>query len=93
MSTIDEIGYEIQRIPIKKVRVSSYGDKWYVEYRLAKPKYIIDRWWWYDDSTHATYTDAITRAQVLSGFGYHEIVTKKNKIEFDVSNNDESKVN
>ena len=84
MSTIDDIGYEIVKVPITKVRVSHYQDKWYVEYKLAKPKFYVDRWWWYDDSTHATYVDAVTRAQILVGFGFFENVVKKNKIIFDV---------
>jgi hypothetical protein len=82
MSTIDDIGYEIVKVPVSKVRVSHYKHKWFVEYRLKKSKFGIDRWWWYDDSTHATYLDAVTRAQVLSALGYYEIIAKKNKIEF-----------
>ena len=80
MSTIEDIGYEIVKIPVSKVRVSHYKHKWFVEYRLKKPKFVVDRWWWYDDSKYANYLDAHNRAEFLSATGYIESLERKSHV-------------
>lgn len=65
---IDELGLEIIKHPIVSVRVQHHAGKWYVEYR-RKPKYYIDKWWWFDDSTFKDFKDAYNRAQMLATEG------------------------
>jgi hypothetical protein len=76
---ISDLGLEIVLEPIKKVRLQFHGGKWYVEYR-RKPKYFLDRWWWFDDSVYSHYIDAAARAQMLAAVG--GIETMKHKTEF-----------
>ena len=65
---IEELGLEQILHPIKRVRVQYHAGKWYVEYQ-RKPKWILDGWWWFDDSIYADYGDAYTRAQILAAEG------------------------
>ena len=60
--------------------------KWYVEYRVKNPRFwLIDKWWWYDDSTHMNYSDANVRANVLIAYAYVEQIVIKKKEVFDVN--------
>jgi len=68
MQTLDDMGLEIVKYPIKKVRVQCHAGLWYVEYQ-RKPKYYFDKWWWFDDSKHPEYKDAFIRAQELAAEG------------------------
>ena len=68
MSNLSDLGMEIIHHPILQVRLQFHGGRWYVEYQ-RKPKYFFDRWWWFDDSTHAEYNDAFVRAQQLAAQG------------------------
>jgi hypothetical protein len=68
MNTLDEAGYEVIKKPIKRVRVQFHAGLWYVEYQRT-PQYFIDKWWWFDDSTHPEYKDAFQRAQELAAQG------------------------
>ena len=68
MNTLDEAGLEIIKHPIKKVRVQFHAGLWYVEYQRT-PKYLVDAWWWFDDSKHPEYKDAFNRAQELVAEG------------------------
>ena len=72
----DDLGYVLVKVPITKVKLTSYRDKWYVEYR-KKDTSIFTKWWWFDDSIHSNYSDAAVRAQVLSALGYFEKFEKK----------------
>lgn len=81
--TIEDLGYEIVQVPITKVRVSCFNSKWYVEYR-RKNSNIFTKWWWFDDSIHSSYSEANARAQVLTGFGYFEMVKRKNQFILEV---------
>jgi hypothetical protein len=82
MSSLEDLGLEIVKHPITKVRVQFHAGKWYVEYR-RQAKYIFDRWWWFDDSIYSDYKDAYVRAQTLaSDGGVSEI--KHKALEFDV---------
>ena len=65
---LSDQGLEIVLNPIVQVRLSHYNNMWYVEYK-RQPKYFFDKWWWFDDSTHAEYTDAYVRAQTLAAQG------------------------
>ena len=82
MSTLDDLGLEIVKHPITKVRLQFHAGKWYVEYR-RKPQFFFDRWWWFDDSIYADYKDAYVRAQTLAAEGGASEVKYKT-IEFDV---------
>ena len=84
MSSIEDIGYEIIKQPITKVRVTDYRGKWYVEYRLKTSKYALNQWWWYDDSIHSNYSDAAVRAQILVSFGYFEQLKKRKQFILEV---------
>ena len=66
---IKDIGLEIVKWPITKVRVGKVDDRWLVEYR-RKPKWLFDGWWWFDDSKYIEYNEAVARAQLLSSRGY-----------------------
>jgi hypothetical protein len=83
MVTLDDLGLEIVKHPIKKVRLQFHKGKWYVEFR-RQPKYFFDRWWWFDDSIYADYKDAYVRAQMLASEGASQEVKYKT-IEFDVT--------
>jgi len=65
MNTLDDIGLEYIKHPIKRVRVQYHSGLWYVEYQRT-PKYFVDGWWWFDDSKHPEYKDAFVRAQELA---------------------------
>lgn len=82
MITLDDLGLEIVKHPITKVRLQYHAGKWYVEYRRT-PKYFFDRWWWFDDSLYSEYKDAYVRAQMLASEGATQEVKHKT-IEFDV---------
>ena len=73
---ISNLGLEVVLKPIKKVRLQFHSGKWYVEYR-RKPKYFLDRWWWFDDSTYSNYIDAVARAQMLAAQGGTESLERK----------------
>ena len=76
MITLDDAGLEVIKHPIKRVRVQFHAGLWYVEYQ-RQPKYVIDRWWWFDDSKHPEYKDAFIRGQELAnGGGTKEICHK-----------------
>lgn len=62
---IHDDGFDLVKVPITQVRLSPYRGRWYVEYRLKNPRFFIDKWWWYDDSIHSNYCDAIVRAKLL----------------------------
>ena len=79
MSTLEEQGFEIIKHPIKRVRVQFHGGLWYVEYQRP-PQYYIDGWWWFDDSTHPEYKDAVQRAQELAAEGGNKEVKRKQLI-------------
>jgi len=83
MSTLEEFGLEVIKHPVTKVRVQFYKGKWYVEYR-RKPQFVIDAWWWFDDSIYADYKDAYVRAQTLAAEG-GTLEVKRKSLEFDVS--------
>jgi hypothetical protein len=68
MITLDDAGLEVIKHPIKRVRVQFHAGLWYVEYQ-RQPKYVIDRWWWFDDSKHPEYKDAFIRGQELANDG------------------------
>ena len=68
MRTIEDIGLEVIKFPVRRVRVQFHNGLWYVEYQRA-PKYFFDRWWWFDDSKHPEYKDAFIRAQELATEG------------------------
>jgi hypothetical protein len=68
MITLEDAGYEVIKRPIKRVRVQFHGGLWYVEYQRP-PQYVIDGWWWFDDSKHPEYKDAFVRAQELAAEG------------------------
>ena len=67
--TIKDIGLEVIKWPITKVRVGKVDDRWLVEYR-RKAKWVFDRWWWFDDSKYIDYREAVARAQAISAAGY-----------------------
>ena len=66
---INEVGLEIVKWPITKVRVGKVDDRWLVEYR-RKPKWVLDRWWWFDDGKYIDYREAVARAQSMASVGY-----------------------
>lgn len=83
---IEDLGYQLKRIPIKQVKCSFHEGKWFVEYRLTKPRFYFDKWWWYDDSKYANYADANARAEFLAATGYYETLERKSHV-YDVKNN------
>jgi hypothetical protein len=68
MSSLSDHGLEVVKYPITQVRLQFHAGHWYVEYR-RKPKFFLDKWWWFDDSKFMEYTDAIVRAQTLAAEG------------------------
>ena len=76
METLDNLGIEIIKHPIKRVRVQFHAGLWFVEYQRT-PKYFIDGWWWFDDSKHPEYKDAFQRAQELAAAGGTKEVRRK----------------
>lgn len=81
---IQDLGLYLKKNPIVKVRVTQYNGKWYVEYQ-RKPKWFLDRWWWFDDSVYSDFLDAKSRAQKLWEQGYYETLDKR-QFNFDVKN-------
>lgn len=67
--TIKDIGLEVIKWPITKVRVGKVDDRWLVEYR-RKAKWVLDRWWWFDDGKYIDYREAVARAQAIAAAGY-----------------------
>ena len=67
--TIKDIGLEVIKWPITKVRVGKVDDRWLVEYR-RKAKWVFDRWWWFDDGKYIDYREAVARAQAIVAAGY-----------------------
>jgi hypothetical protein len=65
MTDISELGLEVIIHPIKKVRLQFHAGLWYVEYQRPA-KYLVDGWWWFDDSKFPEYNDAYKRALVLA---------------------------
>ena len=65
MVTLEDAGYEVIKHPIKRVRVQFHAGLWYVEYQ-RKPQFLIDGWWWFDDSKYPEYKDAYNRAIALA---------------------------
>ena len=80
---LSDQGLEIVLDPIVQVRLSHYNNMWYVEYK-RKPKYFFDKWWWFDDSTHAEYNDAYVRAQTLAAQGGKKVIRNKQAQLFNV---------
>lgn len=77
---IEELGLEQILHPIKRVRVQFHAGKWFVEYQ-RNPKWVLDGWWWFDDSIYTDYGDAYIRAQILAAEGgVKEIKYKKLEI-------------
>lgn len=75
---INDNGFDVKKVRITQVRVSPHRGKWYVEYRRKNPRFwIFDKWWWYDDSIHSNYCDAVVRARVLVACGYVEAIRNK----------------
>jgi len=68
METLENLGLEIIKHPIKRVRLQFHSGLWYVEYQRPA-RYYVDGWWWFDDSTHPEYADAFKRAQQLANDG------------------------
>ena len=68
MSNLSDLGLEIVKNPITQVRLQFHAGHWYVEYR-RKPKFFLDKWWWFDDSKHPEYKDAFIRGQELANDG------------------------
>ena len=73
---IEQLGLQVKKNPITQVRCSFHEGKWFVEYRLKKPRFYFDKWWWYDDSKYANYADAHARAEFLAATGYFETLEK-----------------
>lgn len=80
---LSDQGLEIVLDPIVQVRLSHHANMWYVEYK-RKPKYFFDKWWWFDDSTHAEYNDAYVRAQTLAAQGGTKVIKPKQTQIFNV---------
>mgnify|MGYP006269885431 CR=1 FL=1 len=76
---IEDLGLEVKRNPISKVRYSFHEGKWFVEYKLKEPRYYFDKWLWYTDGKYRNYVDARTRAEFLANNGYFETVQKKSQ--------------
>lgn len=72
---INDVGLEVVKWPITKVRVGKVDDRWLVEYR-RKPKWVLDRWWWFDDGKYIDYREAVTRAKAMASLGY--VTTMRN---------------
>jgi len=68
METLEDLGLEIIKNPIKRVRLQFHAGLWYVEYQRPA-KYYVDGWWWFDDSKYAEYKDAYARAHQLANEG------------------------
>lgn len=85
MSSLEDHGLEVKKYPITKVRLQFHNGHWYVEYR-RKPKYILDRWWWFDDGKYADYPEALVRAQVLAATGGIKEVKHLDTQIFEVNN-------
>jgi hypothetical protein len=79
MITLDDAGLEVIKHPIKRVRVQFHAGLWYVEYQ-RQPKYVIDRWWWFDDSKHPENKDAFIRGQELANDGGTKEIRHKNLV-------------
>ena len=83
MTDISELGLEVIIHPIKKVRLQFHAGLWYVEYQRPA-KYLIDGWWWFDDSKYAEYNDAYARAVALANQkGIKEVREKELTIDVD----------
>ena len=85
MSNLSDHGLEVVTHPITQVRLQFHAGHWYVEYR-RKPKYILDRWWWFDDGKYADYPEALVRAQVLAATGGIKEVKHLDTQIFEVNN-------
>ena len=76
---ISDLGLEIIKHPITHVRVQPHGSRWYVEYR-RKPKYVLDRWWWFNDGLFVEYTTAKARAIELQDCGYYSKIQYRREV-------------
>lgn len=64
-----DLGLEYVKWPITHVRIHKTDGQWLVEFR-RKPKWVFDRWWWFNDGKYVVYNDARARAQLLVKRGY-----------------------
>lgn len=67
---IQDLCHEYIRVPVKKVRMRKFGRFWVVEYRMKHPRWIWDKFWWYDESLHSCPAEAAARANILALNGY-----------------------
>ena len=83
MTDISDLGLEVIFHPIKKVRLKHHGGYWFVEYQRPA-KYLLDGFWWFDDSKYAEYNDAYARAVALANQkGIKEVREKELLIDID----------
>lgn len=66
---MSDLGLEYVKWPITNVRIHRVDGQWLVEYR-RKPKWFIDKWWWFNDGKYVNYRDATARAKTLASAGY-----------------------
>jgi hypothetical protein len=69
--TLMDLGMEYAKWPITQVRIHRTDGQWLVEYR-RKPKWFLDKWWWFNDGKYVKYFDAKCRAAQLASQGYIE---------------------
>lgn len=77
---IEDCGFEFISIPLKRVKVVFFDNRWNVRYQRVS-RFYIDGWIWFTDSFHEEYSDARARAQKLSNNGLRRLHRKSVVIE------------
>jgi hypothetical protein len=68
-TSMEDLGLEYVKWPITDVRIHRTDGQWLVEYR-RKPKWFLDKWWWFNDGKYVSYNDANARAVKLASQGH-----------------------
>lgn len=81
----NEYGVEFDHIMVTKLRIHRTDMKWQVEYR-REPRWPLrlDRWWWFQDSVHVDYTDAMKRVETLQNTRFVSVPRFQTVKEFDL---------
>lgn len=82
----NEYGVEFDHIKVRRLRIHRTDGKWLVEYQ-RDPRWPLglDRWWWFNDGTYVSYSDALARVESLKEIGYVSIARFQTVKTFDIT--------
>lgn len=68
--TINEVGLEQVKLPVKQVKLIYHENRWHINYKLQKS------FFWKHDSMHTVYADALSRMNAIRTSGIYIIKNK-----------------